>query len=167
MDDLPTKFREKSCISSGFPFAVGFPAVNLPAACCIRAGLFPGFVNSNAREIIRSVAFYRCEEKPVGAGVGLLSRLGLVRRENQVMAFQSMALRLVAAGFIANRIFTRWEGLVLFGALVIKVFLVDLSSLDTVVRIVSFLAVGTVLLGIAFLYQRVTSFRPRATRNSG
>lgn len=77
------------------------------------------------------------------------------------------AAGLVAAGFIANRIFTRWEGLALFGALVIKVFFVDLSSLDTVVRIVSFLAVGSVLLAIAFLYQRVTTLRSRTTRNSG
>jgi hypothetical protein len=61
---------------------------------------------------------------------------------------------LLAAGFAAKRLFTRWEGLALFGALLLKVFVIDLSSLDTVVRIVSFLAVGSVLLIVALLYQR-------------
>lgn len=64
------------------------------------------------------------------------------------------ATALVIAGFAAKRNFTRWEGLALFGALAAKVFLIDLSSLDAIVRIVSFLAVGTVLLVIALAYQR-------------
>jgi len=66
------------------------------------------------------------------------------------------AVALVAGGFAMKRDFIRWEGLVLFAALVAKVFLVDLSSLDTIVRIVSFLAVGGVLLLVAFAYQRRT-----------
>jgi uncharacterized membrane protein len=64
------------------------------------------------------------------------------------------AVVLVTTGFIAKREFVRWEGLVLFLALVAKVFIVDLASLDTVVRIVSFLAVGAVLLVVALAYQR-------------
>ncbi len=64
------------------------------------------------------------------------------------------AVLLVATGFMFKRDYTRWEGLVLFGALLVKVFLIDLASLDTVVRIVSFLAVGSVLLIVALLYQR-------------
>jgi len=64
------------------------------------------------------------------------------------------AAALVAAGFAMRRDLTRWEGLALFGGLIAKVFLIDLSSLDPIVRIVSFLAVGTVLLLIALAYQR-------------
>jgi len=64
------------------------------------------------------------------------------------------AVALVSAGFIGKREFPRWEGLTLFIALLAKVFLIDLSSLDTVVRIVSFLAVGGVLLIVALVYQR-------------
>jgi uncharacterized membrane protein len=65
------------------------------------------------------------------------------------------AVCLVVAGFAFKRVFTRWEGLVLFGALILKVFFVDLSSVDTIVRIVSFLALGGVLLAVAFAYQRM------------
>jgi uncharacterized membrane protein len=65
------------------------------------------------------------------------------------------AVCLVVAGFAFKRVFTRWEGLVLFGALILKVFFVDLSSVDTIVRIVSFLALGGVLLAVAFVYQRM------------
>lgn len=64
------------------------------------------------------------------------------------------AVVLVTTGFIAKREFARWEGLALFLALIAKVFLVDLSSVDTVVRIISFLAVGAVLLIVALVYQR-------------
>ncbi|HET9096527.1 MAG TPA: DUF2339 domain-containing protein [Candidatus Baltobacteraceae bacterium] len=64
------------------------------------------------------------------------------------------AVLLVGAGFARKRVFTRWEGLLLFALLVVKVFFMDMASFDTVVRIVSFLAVGGVLLIVAFLYQR-------------
>ena len=64
------------------------------------------------------------------------------------------AAMLVAGGFSLKREFLRWEGLALFAALVVKVFVVDLSSVDTIVRIVSFLAVGAVLLVVALAYQR-------------
>lgn len=64
------------------------------------------------------------------------------------------AVVLVGTGFLRKRVFTRWEGLLLFVALVFKVFAFDMSSVDTIVRIVSFLAVGGVLLVVAFLYQR-------------
>lgn len=73
------------------------------------------------------------------------------------------AALLVGIGFVAKRLFTRWEGLALFGVLVLKVFFVDLSTLDTVVRIVSFLAVGSVLLITALLYQRTQARQSQGT----
>jgi uncharacterized membrane protein len=48
----------------------------------------------------------------------------------------------------------RWQGLALFGLVVGKVFLYDLSFLDRVYRILSFFVLGAVLLGVSFLYQR-------------
>jgi len=70
------------------------------------------------------------------------------------MLMLAYAAMLVAAGFAFKREFLRWEGLALFSALVVKVFAIDLSSVDTIVRIVSFLAVGAVLLVVALAYQR-------------
>ncbi len=65
------------------------------------------------------------------------------------------AAGLLTSGFMTNRSYARWQGLALFLALLVKVFTVDLASFDAIVRIVSFLAVGSVLLVVAFLYQRV------------
>jgi uncharacterized membrane protein len=73
------------------------------------------------------------------------------------------AALLVGFGFLTKRLFTRWEGLALFGLLVLKVFFIDLSTLDTVVRIVSFLAVGSVLLITALLYQRTQTRQSQST----
>jgi uncharacterized membrane protein len=48
----------------------------------------------------------------------------------------------------------RWQGLVLFGIAVGKVFLFDLSFLSGGYRIISSIVLGVVLLGVSFLYQR-------------
>ena len=48
----------------------------------------------------------------------------------------------------------RWQGLGLFGLVVGKVFLYDMASLERVYRIVSFMALGILLLVVSFLYQR-------------
>lgn len=61
----------------------------------------------------------------------------------------------VVAGFVWNREALRWTGLGVLAATVAKVFLFDMSRLDTVSRIGSFLALGLLLVGASFLYQRV------------
>ncbi len=48
----------------------------------------------------------------------------------------------------------RWQALILFGLVVGKVFLFDLSFLQRFYRIVSFVVLGAVLLAVSFLYQR-------------
>jgi hypothetical protein len=66
------------------------------------------------------------------AGLGLLS-IGLRRRQR---AFRS-------------------AGLILFGSALAKLFLLDLRSLDSISRALSFLAVGVVLLVAGLVYQRM------------
>jgi len=48
----------------------------------------------------------------------------------------------------------RWQGLVLLGITVVKVFLLDLSYLERAYRIASFLVLGVVLLAVSFWYQK-------------
>ena len=48
----------------------------------------------------------------------------------------------------------RYLAMALFGLTVLKVFLVDLSSLGGIYRILGFIGVGLVLLAVSFLYQR-------------
>jgi uncharacterized membrane protein len=48
----------------------------------------------------------------------------------------------------------RWQSLILIAFTICKVFLYDVSQLGGSYRIVSFIALGAVLLGISFIYQR-------------
>ena len=60
-------------------------------------------------------------------------------------------------GFIRARAPVRYAALALLGLTVFKVFLVDLAAVRTAYRILSFLVLGVVLLGVSFLYQKARS----------
>jgi uncharacterized membrane protein len=61
---------------------------------------------------------------------------------------------LMAIGFRARSAFIRWQALILIAFTTFKIFLYDTSQLGGSYRIVSFIALGAVLLGISFIYQR-------------
>ena len=61
---------------------------------------------------------------------------------------------LMAIGFRTRSAFVRWQSLILIAFTTAKVFLYDVSQLGGSYRIVSFIALGAVLLGISFIYQR-------------
>ena len=54
----------------------------------------------------------------------------------------------------------RLAGLALLGAAVLKVFAYDLAELDEIFRVLSFVALGLLLLTGAFAYQRLRAGRP-------
>ncbi len=61
---------------------------------------------------------------------------------------------LMAAGFWKRSAFLRWQALLLMAVTVVKVFTYDVSQLDRGYRIVSFIALGVILLGVSYVYQR-------------
>ena len=61
---------------------------------------------------------------------------------------------LMVFGFWKKTAFVRWQALVLIAATIFKVFLYDTRELEKVYRILSFIALGAVLLAISFIYQR-------------
>jgi uncharacterized membrane protein len=61
---------------------------------------------------------------------------------------------LLALGHARGRRLLRWMALALLGAATVKVFFFDLSALERFYRIVSFIALGAILLGVSFLYQQ-------------
>jgi len=67
------------------------------------------------------------------------------------MAYGAM---LMIVGFLRNSAFVRWQALVLIAATIVKVFVYDVSELDRVYRILSFVVLGVLLLAISFAYQR-------------
>jgi uncharacterized membrane protein len=67
------------------------------------------------------------------------------------MAYGAM---LMVVGFVRRSAFVRWQALLLIAATIMKVFVYDVSQLDRVYRIVSFIVLGVLLLAISFVYQR-------------
>jgi uncharacterized membrane protein len=67
------------------------------------------------------------------------------------MAYGAM---LMIVGFWRRSAFVRWQALVLIAFTIAKVFLFDVSELDRVYRIASFVVLGILLLAISFAYQR-------------
>lgn len=61
---------------------------------------------------------------------------------------------LMVFGFFKQTAFVRWQALVLIAVTIVKVFVYDVSELDKGYRILSFIALGVVLLAISFIYQR-------------
>ncbi len=67
------------------------------------------------------------------------------------MAYGAM---LMIAGFWRASAFVRWQALILIAFTIGKVFIHDTSQLDRIYRILSFVALGVLLLAISFAYQR-------------
>ena len=61
---------------------------------------------------------------------------------------------LLAIGFARRSAFLRWQALILLAATIAKVFLVDISELSQGLRILSFIGLGVLLLGVSYVYQR-------------
>jgi len=78
---------------------------------------------------------------------------------------------LMLVGFWKRSAFLRWQALVLMAITIGKVFLYDAAQLDRAYRIVSFMALGVLLLAISFVYQRdwlkLSGSRTRQPVNGG
>lgn len=97
-----------------------------------------------------------------------LAIIGLTREVGDVFANQTIvrdfawsslwmlyAVAMMVAGFKRSVSFIRWLALGLLGFTILKVFFYDLSELEAIYRIMSFIALGVILLGVSFVYQRL------------
>lgn len=75
---------------------------------------------------------------------------------------------LLGTGFWRRSAFLRWQALLLLAVSIGKVFVVDISELSQGYRIVSFLGLGALLLGVSYVYQRDwLNLRGREDRGNG
>lgn len=70
------------------------------------------------------------------------------------IAWSLLAFALLGAGFVWRERSYRHAGLVILVASIVRVFVIDVWSLETILRIVSFLVLGVVLLVLSFLYNK-------------
>ena len=68
--------------------------------------------------------------------------------------FMLFGATLLALGFWRRAAYLRWQALVLLAVAIGKVFTVDVSQLSQGYRILSFLGLGALLLGVSFAYQK-------------
>jgi uncharacterized membrane protein len=95
-----------------------------------------------------------------------LHQLELARNFTYSLLWLAYGAALMTFGFRTRSAFVRWQALVLIAFTIGKVFLYDVSQLQQGYRILSFIALGAVLMAISYIYHRdwlKLSDRPRAT----
>ncbi|MGB6121318.1 MAG: DUF2339 domain-containing protein [Bacteroidota bacterium] len=65
-----------------------------------------------------------------------------------------ISIAMMAGGIWKRNRIVRIESILLFGVSILKIFIYDLSYLETLYRIFSFLGLGLVLLAVSYLYQK-------------
>ena len=89
-----------------------------------------------------------------GAHAGLGIDSGLAQHLSLSLLWTAYATALILLGVKRDSALLRWQALVLFGLVVVKVFIYDSSYLERFYRIISFFILGMMLLVVSFLYQR-------------
>ena len=83
-----------------------------------------------------------------------LQQIEFARHLSYSVVWLAYGAGLMMFGFWRRSAFARWQALVLIAFTVAKVFLFDTSGLQQGYRIVSFIALGVVLMGISYIYHR-------------
>jgi uncharacterized membrane protein len=83
-----------------------------------------------------------------------LARLQNLRQLLLSSGWLVYSIILMALGIWKRSRVVRIEAIALFGVAILKIFIYDLSFLDTLYRIFSFLGLGVILLAVSYLYQR-------------
>ena len=66
----------------------------------------------------------------------------------------ALAFVVFCAGFLLRERFYRWHGLAVLACALARVVLFDVWKLETAYRILSFMAIGVVLLILGFIYNK-------------
>ena len=151
-DDLQARIASDSLVNA--------PLVSRIAACAAMAwaggrlarvggvGLLWGRCLSGAAGFVLLFVLSQNWTRYEGGGIGWTTQVGLS------VLWTLYAGLALAWGFLRSRPPVRYAALALFGLTVLKVFVVDLAAVKTVYRILSFLVLGVVLLGVSLLYQK-------------
>jgi len=83
-----------------------------------------------------------------------IHQIQLARRFSYSLFWLAYGAALMLFGFKRRSAFVRWQALVLIAVTIGKVFLYDVSELQQGYRILSFIALGAVLMGISYVYHR-------------
>ena len=83
-----------------------------------------------------------------------IQQLNLARNFSYSLIWLAYGAGLMMFGFRKRSAFVRWQALVLIAFTIGKVFIYDVEELQQGYRILSFIALGAVLMGISYIYHR-------------
>ncbi len=135
---------------SGWAVAVPIVALNLLALLALNYEVSDYFLRKTAAVMSADGTQYT----PDPGDYARAERLDIARDFTHSAVLMLYGAALMAVGFWRSSAFLRWQALVLMAVTVVKVFTYDVSQLDTGYRVLSFLALGAILMGISFAYQR-------------
>jgi uncharacterized membrane protein len=87
-------------------------------------------------------------------GQSVIGHLGNLKQLSLSGIWLIYSILLMGAGMWRRLQGLRILAIVLFGFTILKIFIYDLSFLESLYRIVSFIGLGVILLGVSYLYQR-------------
>jgi len=97
---------------------------------------------------------YFAREIAFGPTRDMLAHLESFQQMSLSIAWVVYAILVIAYGFARRIVTLRLLGIVIFGLAILKIFIFDFSSLETLNRIFSFIGLGIMLLATSYLFQR-------------
>jgi len=97
---------------------------------------------------------YASSTLPAAGQASELTRLANLQQLSLSSVWLLYSIGLMILGFWRRDREFRLQAIALFGIAILKIFLYDLSFLETLYRIFSFIGLGVILLFVSYLYQR-------------
>ena len=113
---------------------------------------------------LEASGYFAAQRRAGAVAAGQLRDLRLAQQLALSVLWAIYGGAMLVVGLVRRNRLLRLMALALLGVTTLKVFLFDLSSLDKVYRIISFIVLGAILLAVSFLYQQR---QQRATRAEG
>lgn len=103
---------------------------------------------------VESESYFNSAMRPIEFGNETWVEANLARQLCLSVIWAVYGGGMLIIGIFRRNKMLRMMALLLLGMTILKVFLVDLSSLDKIYRVLSFVVLGVILLAVSFLYQR-------------
>lgn len=128
---------------------IAIVAANLMAIVALSAQAAGYYEAKITQELLRSGVALGPDDFPAP-----LRNLALAKQLSLSVVWGLYASGLLIAGQVRRLVLLRVMGLALLSLTILKAFFWDLSSLDRVYRIISFIMLGAILLVVSYFYQR-------------
>ncbi len=114
---------------------------------------------------LEASGYFATQRRAGAVAAGLTRDLHLAQQLALSVLWACYGGAMLVVGLVRHNRLLRLMALALLGMTTAKVFLFDLSSLDKVYRIISFVVLGAILLAVSFLYQQRHERAARAAGN--